>query len=62
MNTVDGREYQICEGEERLLTQLRSLANLNLGGFRQQHPDRNFQSSPHSVDDADRPISSLRSA
>jgi hypothetical protein len=45
-----------------LLTQLRSLANHNLRGFRQQHPDRNLQSLPPWVYYADRPISSLRPA
>jgi len=45
-----------------LLTQVRSLRDRDLGTLRQQHPDRNLQSSPGWIDDTDRPISPLRSA
>jgi hypothetical protein len=41
---------------------VRSFGDHDLGGFLQQHPDRNFQSPPTWVHDTDRPISSLRSA
>ena len=41
---------------------MRSFADHDLGAFPRQHPDRNFQSPPARVHDADRPISSLRSA
>ena len=45
-----------------MLTQVRSLRDRDLGTLRQQHPDRNLQSSPGWIDDTDRPISPLRSA
>jgi hypothetical protein len=45
-----------------LLTEARSLRDLDLGTFRQQHPDGNLQSSPGWINDTDRPISSLWSA
>jgi hypothetical protein len=45
-----------------LLTQVRSLRDLDLGALWQQHPDRNLQSSPGWVYNTDRPISPPRSA
>jgi hypothetical protein len=45
-----------------LLTEVRSLRDRDLGTLRQQHPDGNLQSPPGWVHDADRPISTLRSA
>ena len=41
---------------------MRSLRDLDLGAIRRQHPDRNFQTPPHWVNDRDRSISPLRSA
>ena len=45
-----------------MLTEVRSLRDRDLGTVRQQHPDRNLQSSPSWIHDTDRPISPLRSA
>jgi len=45
-----------------VLTQVRLLRDLDLGAFRQQHPDGNLQSPPGWVHDTDRPIFALRSA
>ena len=41
---------------------MRSLRDRDLGTLRQQHPGGNLQSLPRWIYDADRPISSLRSA
>jgi hypothetical protein len=41
---------------------MRSLRDPDLGAIRRQHPDRNFQTPPHWVNDRDRSISPLRSA
>src|SRR6202035_2435153 len=48
--------------KERILTQMRSFGDHDLGAFPRQHPDWNFQSPAAWVHDTDRPISSLRSA
>ena len=45
-----------------MLTQVRSLRDLDLGALPQQHPDRNLQPPPGWIHDTDRPISPLRSA
>jgi hypothetical protein len=41
---------------------VRLLRDLDLGTLRQQHPDGNLQSLPGRIHDADRTISSIRSA
>jgi len=41
---------------------VRLLRDLDLGALRQQHPDRNLQSTSGGVHDTDRPIFALRSA
>ena len=41
---------------------MRLLRDLDLGTLRQQHPDGNLQSLPGRIHDADRTISSIRSA
>ena len=38
------------------------MRDRDFGALRQQHPDGNLQSPPGWTDDADRPISPLRSA
>jgi len=38
------------------LTQMRLFSDLYLGRFPRQHPDRNLQTLPGCVNDADRPI------
>ena len=45
-----------------MLAQVRSFSDRDLGAFRRQHPDWNFQPLPAWIHDTDRPISSLRSA
>src|SRR5215831_9890426 len=45
-----------------MLTQVRSLRDLDLGAIPRQHPDRNLQSPTRWVHDTDRSISPLRSA
>ena len=50
------------ERQKSFLTQMRSLRDLHLGAFRQQHPHRNLQTPPRWVDDRDRAVSPLRSA
>jgi hypothetical protein len=50
------------ERQKSFLTQTRSLRNLYLGAFRQQHPHRNLQPSPRWVDDRDRAVPPLRSS
>jgi len=45
-----------------LLTQVRSLRDLDLGALPQQHPDRNLQPPPGWIHDTDRTIPPLRSA
>jgi hypothetical protein len=41
---------------------MRSFRDLDLGAIRRQHPDRNFQTLPHWVNDRDRSLFPLRSA
>src|SRR6202035_2662228 len=48
--------------KERILTQMRSFGDHDLGAFPRQHPDWNFQSPAAWIHDTDCPISSLRSA
>ena len=45
-----------------MLTQVRSLRDLDLGALPQQHPDRNLQPPPGWIHDTDRTIPPLRSA
>jgi hypothetical protein len=45
------------ERQKSFLTQTRSLRNLYLGAFWQQHPHRNLQPLPRAVDNADRAVS-----
>ncbi len=54
--------HQRSERQKSSLTQTRSLRNLNLGAFRQQHPHRNLQPSPCRIHDGDRAVTSLRSS
>jgi len=48
------------ERQKSFPTQTRSLRNLYLGAFRQQHPHRNLQPSPRWFDDRDRAVAALR--
>lgn len=48
------------ERQKSFPTQTRSLRNLYLGAFRQQHPHRNLQPSPRWVDGRDRAVAALR--
>src|SRR5215469_806824 len=41
---------------------MRLFSDLNRGGFARQHPNRNLQTLPGCVNDADRPIAPLGSA
>ena len=41
------------------MTQMRLFSDLYLGRFPRQHPDRNLQTLPGCVNDADRPIAPL---
>ena len=59
---VEWWEYQTREREKGFLTQVHLLRDLYFSAIRQEHPDRNFQSSPRRINDSDRSISPLRSA
>jgi hypothetical protein len=59
---VEWWEYQTREREKSFLTQVHLLRDLYFSAIRQEHPDRNFQSSPRRINDSNRSISPLRSA
>jgi hypothetical protein len=60
--TVVWGGHQRSERQKSSLTQTRSLRNLYLGAFRQQHPHRNLEPSPCRVHDGDGAVASLRSS
>ena len=54
--------YQKRKRQKSVLTQMRSLRDLDLSAIWQQHPDRNLQSLPSWINDSDRSVAPLRSA
>ena len=56
---VEVRGDQSSKRQKRFLTQIRLISDLYLSALLRQHPDRNFQSLPGRVNDADRSIAPL---
>jgi hypothetical protein len=56
---VEVRGDQYCERQECLSTEMRLFSDLGRGGFARQHPNRNLQTLPGCVNDADRAIAPL---
>ena len=56
---VDVRGDQSSKRQERFFTQMRLFGDLYLSALSRHHPDRNLQTLPGRVNDADRSIASL---
>ena len=59
---VEVRGDQCSKRQERFFTEARLFGDLDPGAIPGQHPRRNLQTLPGCVNDADRPIATLRSA
>jgi hypothetical protein len=58
--TVEVRGDQCSKRQERFFTEARWVGDLYLSALSRQHPGWNLQTLPGRVNDADRPIATLR--